>query len=173
MTRLSAFAALGAAALLAACASSGGNPEPETFDPELALACIDIDNRQGGAGTMEQVYLVDADRRPKEGISGIYTGYDRMGDGIRLGEARLGRVTRFCTQSVQLPGRYFLRVQIASADNFDPATQNQAPGWAASRSPRTIETDDVVMEPGDLWIWDVRRDRWDCRPNAAYGGGDC
>ena len=173
MSRFAGVATVGAALLFAACASSGGGPEPEAFDPELALACIDIDNRQGGAGTMERVYLVDSERRPKEGVSGIFTGYNRMGDGIRLGEARQGAVTRFCTQSVQLPGRYFLRVELASADNFDPATQNQAPGWEASRSPRMIETDDVVMEPGDLWIWDVRRNRWDCRPNAAYGGEDC
>ncbi len=159
--------------VVAACASSGGGDEASDFDPGLPLACIHIDNRQGGAGSMERVYLVDAERRPKEGVSSMFNGYNRMGDGVRLGNAPQGRTTRFCTQNVQLPGRYFLRVELASADNFDPATQNNASGWAASRSPRVIETDDIVMEPGDLWIWDVRRDRWDCRPNSAIPGGDC
>lgn len=173
MRRLTRLAGLSCLVVVGACASGGGESDTAAFDPSLPLACIHIDNRQGGAGSMERVYLVDAERRPKEGVTSMFNSYNRMGDGVRFGDAPQGRITRFCTQSVQLPGRYFLRVELASADNFDPATQNNATGWAASRSPRMIETDDIVIEPGDLWTWDVRRDRWDCRPNAAIPGGDC
>lgn len=173
MRRIAHLSAVVCVALGGACASAGDGSEAQEFDPTLPLACIHVDNRQGGAGSMERVYLVDAERRPKEGVTSMFNSYNRMGDGVRLGDAPQGRVTRFCTQNVQLPGRYFLRVELASADNFDPATQNNSAGWAASRSPRTLETDDIVIEPGDVWTWDVRRDRWDCRPNAAIGGGDC
>ncbi len=168
--------ALGAFALVsaAACASGGGGAEQAEFDPSLPIACINIDNRQG-SGTMERLYLVESSRRANPNASSTFSGGTRQGEGVRIGDAPVGRVTRFCTQSVQLPGRYFVRVEQAPADNFDPATQNQGTvgGFSSARQSRMIESEDVVLEPGDLWTWEVRRDRWSCQPNAAMPGGDC
>lgn len=169
--RLRTLSAVGLV-LAAACASAGGGAEEETLDPDAPLACIAIDNRQG-SGTLENLYLVDASRRSKEGISGNFSTAVRTGEGVRIGDALVGRVTRFCTQSVALPGTYFIRVERAPADNFDPADQVEVAGFATSRQSRMIETEDIVLEPGDLWTWEVRRDRWSCRPNAATPSGDC
>ncbi|MBT8335937.1 MAG: hypothetical protein KJO11_04990, partial [Gemmatimonadetes bacterium] len=74
----------------AACASSGAGSESQEFDPSLPIACVDIDNRQG-SGTLERVYLVQVERRRS----------GRQGEGVRIGDAPVGRVTRFCTQNIQ------------------------------------------------------------------------
>ena len=157
--------AVGAVTLLivGACASGGGGAEPAPLDPNAPLACVDVDNRQGG-GSMERIYLVDASRRQGGSVAGGFSTARRPGEGTRVGDAPVGRVTRWCTQNVPLPGRYFLRIERPSADNIDPAQrQNQAP---------VQETLDFTLEAGDLWTWDVRRERWSCEPGAARGG-DC
>lgn len=156
---------VGAVALLVAgaCASGGGGAEPAPLDPNAPLACINIDNQQGG-GSMQRIYLVESSRRQGGSVSGGFATSRRSGEGVRIGDAPVGRVTRWCTQSVVLPGRYFIRVERPSADNIDPAlNQNQAP---------VQETQDITLEPGDVWTWDVRRDRMSCQPGAA-SGGDC
>lgn len=148
--------------IAAACASGGGGGEAAApIDPDAPLACIAIDNRQG-AGAMERIYLVESGRRQGGSVSGGFATARRPGEGVRVGDAPVGRVTRWCTQSVVMPGRYFLRVERPSSDTIDPAqNQNQA---------QVLETQDIVLEPGDLWTWDVRRDRFTCQPNAATSG---
>jgi hypothetical protein len=130
-----------------ACASGGGGEMEEPIDPNAPRVCIDIDNRQGG-GIMERIFLI--------GIN--------SGQRLRIGDAPVGRVTRFCTQSAVIPGAHYLLIERPSSDNIDPAlNQNQA---------RAQRTTDFVLEAGDLWTWDVRRDRFTCTPNGAMGG-DC
>lgn len=158
--------ALGAFALVsaAACASGGGGAEQAEFDPSLPIACINIDNRQG-SGTMQRIFLVESSRRSGGGSSGDFVTPRQLGEGERIGDARVGQVTRFCTQRAAMPGSYFLRIERPTSDRIDPAqNQNQA---------LVQETSDIVLEPGDLWTWDVRRDRWSCQPNAASPGGLC
>lgn len=158
-----------------ACASGGGGAEQLAFDPDAPMACINIDNRRGG-GTLERIYLVEASRREGGSISGGFATATRAGEGVRVGDAPVGRSTRWCTQSVSLPGRYFLRIERTSADNLDPAngqTAAEVTGWGGgTRTNMVRETADFVLEPGDLWTWEVRQDRWDCRPGGAVGG-DC
>lgn len=147
----------------AACASAGGGGEAE-YDPSLPLACIDIDNRQG-SGTMQRIFLVESSRRSGGGSSGDFVTARQLGEGERIGDARVGSVTRHCTQRAAMPGSYFLRIERPTADRIDPAqNQNQA---------LVQETRDIVLEPGDLWTWEVRRDRWTCQPGAASPGGLC
>lgn len=161
-------------AILAACASGGG-ADQVAFDPDAPLACIAIDNRRGG-GTLERIYLVEASRREGGSIAGGFATPTRRGEGVRVGDAPVGRLTRWCTQNVSLPGRYFLRIERTSADNLDPAhaqDPSEVNGWGAgARTDMVRETADFVLEPGDLWTWEVRQDRWDCRPGGAVGG-DC
>ena len=159
----------------AACASGSGGADQEPIDPNAPFACIMIDNRRGG-GTLERIYLVEAPRREGGSIAGGWATATRPGEGIRVGDAPVGRATRWCTQNVSFPGRYFLRIERTSADNLDPANgQNPAEvaGWGGgARTNMVRETADFVLEAGDLWTWEVRQDRWDCRPGGATGG-DC
>ncbi|NNF38085.1 MAG: hypothetical protein HKN71_05430 [Gemmatimonadetes bacterium] len=136
------------ALVTAACASSGGSATAQQdFDPNAPIACIDIDNRQGG-GLLERVFLV-----------GLNSGQRQ-----RIGDAPVGRVTSFCTQSAVFGSAHYILVERPSADNIDPARmQNQA---------RAMRTIDFILEDGDRWVYDVRRDRFDCVPNGARGG-DC
>jgi hypothetical protein len=130
----------------AACASAGGGDVEQPIDPNAPLVCIDIDNRQGG-GAMERIFLVGRN----------------SGQRIRIGDATMGRVVHFCTQSASIPGTFYLLIERPSSDSIDPALrQNQA---------RAQRTDDFVLEAGDLWVWDVRQDRFRCVENGA--GGDC
>lgn len=154
-----------AMALSAACASGGGGAQ-ETIDPNAPFACVDIDNRQGG-GTMERIYMVDAQRREGGSVAGGFRTSTRLGDGVRVGDAPVGRVTRWCTQNVALPGRYFLRIERTSADNLDPADGTAGSFSGASRTNLVRETQDFVLEAYDVWTWDVRRDLWTCEPNGA------
>ena len=166
---------LAGALLSAACASGGGGADQMPIDPNAPIACIAIDNRRGG-GTLERIYLVEAPRREGGSIAGGFATATRPGEGVRAGDATVGRVTRWCTQNVSLPGRYFLRIERTSADNLDPANgqdPSQVAGWGGgARTDMVRETADFVLEPGDLWTWEVKQDRWDCRPGGATGG-DC
>ena len=132
----------------AACASSGGGAtEQQEFDPNAPIGCIDIDNRQGG-GLLERIFLV-----------GLNSGQRQ-----RIGDAPVGRVTSFCTQSAVFGSAHYILIERPSSDNIDPARrQNQA---------RAVRTIDFVLEDGDRWVYDVRRDRFDCDETGARGG-DC
>lgn len=135
------------ALVTAACASGGGSSAQPEYDLNAPIACIDIDNRQGG-GILQGVFLV-----------GLNSGQRQ-----RIGDAPVGRVTSFCTQSAVFGSAHYILIERPSSDNIDPALrQNQA------RAQRTI---DFVLEDGDRWVYDVRRDRFDCVPNGARGG-DC
>jgi len=158
--RFEVMAIVAAGVFAASCASAGGGGEV-ALDPNAPLACINIDNRQGG-GSMERIFLVESSRRQGGSVEGGFSTSRRPGEGVRVGDAGVGRVTRWCTQNVALPGRYFLRIERPSADNIDPArNQNQA---------RVQETADMVLSAGDLWTWDVRRDRLTRQPGGATGG---
>jgi hypothetical protein len=135
------------ALVTAACASGGGSSAQPEYDLNAPIGCIDIDNRQGG-GILQGVFLV-----------GLNSGQRQ-----RIGDAPVGRVTSFCTQSAVFGSAHYILIERPSSDNIDPARrQNQA---------RAVRTIDFILEDGDRWVYDVRRDRFDCVPNGARGG-DC
>ncbi len=161
-----------------ACASAGGGAQQE-IDPNLPFACVDIDNRQGG-GMLERIYMVAAERREGGSQGGGFSTAASLGDGVRVGDAPFGRVTRWCTQNVNMPGRYFLRIERTSADNLDPADRFDPSAGTTSgfgggaRTDMVRETQDFLLEAYDVWTWDVRQDRWTCERNGARAsGGDC
>ena len=83
---------------LCACATTGGEVDPNT--PET---CFTIDNREGG-GPAGRVYLIsDSNER------------------IRVGEVPMGRLVQHCLRRSGFGGAFYLIVEQGYSDRIDPA----------------------------------------------------